>query len=72
MAGKLIVLEGIDGVGKTTQAKKLQKVIPKSLYIHDISSDDTGTFGTCLNEILKFEPLSPITEQLLNSSIALP
>lgn len=65
MAGKLIVIEGIDGVGKTTQAKRLTRKISKSLYIHDISSNETGTFGTCLNEILKFEPLSPLTEQLL-------
>ena len=65
MAGKLIVLEGIDGVGKTTQAQLLLKSIPKSLYIHDVSTNETGVFGSCLNEILKFEPLSPLTEQLL-------
>ena len=65
MAGKFIVLEGIDGVGKTTQAKMLLKEMPRSIYIHDISTNDTGIFGTCLNEILKLEPLSPITEQLL-------
>ena len=34
MKGKFIVLEGIDGCGKTTQINELYKWLPKSGLIH--------------------------------------
>ena len=60
--GKLIVLEGLNGSGKTTQAKILADRLP-AIYMHEVGSHKTSSFPVLLKRLLHCDSLSPITEQ---------
>lgn len=55
MRGNLIVIEGIDGTGKATQAKLLIQALEKlsSVAYFDFPRYETSTFGKLLGECLK-------------------
>ena len=67
--GKFITLEGIDGVGKSTQMRRLQRLLKES-GVTAILTREPG--GTALAEniralllALRDEPVAPMTELLL-------
>ena len=62
MKGKLIVLEGLNGSGKTTQAKRLAREMP-GVYMHEVGSHRTSSFPVLLKRLLSMDNLDPITEQ---------
>ena len=78
MEGKFIVLEGIDGCGKTTQINKLSKWLPKSGLLNEnaslIKTREPGgsTLGREIREMIlnnnKSHPPSILTELLLYSA----
>jgi dTMP kinase len=53
MTGKLIVLEGIDGAGTTTQANRLGKHFGERIHVTREPSD--GAAGTLIRQILRGE-----------------
>ncbi len=53
MSGKLIVLEGIDGAGTTTQAMRLGRHFGERVYVTREPSD--GPSGTLIRQILRGE-----------------
>jgi dTMP kinase len=53
MSGKLIVLEGIDGAGTTTQAQRLQKHFGERVHVTREPSD--GPVGLLIRSILRGE-----------------
>jgi dTMP kinase len=67
-AGKLIVLEGIDGAGTTTQAKRLVEALRKAgRDAHFTCEPSDGPLGRLLREILagRHAPVDPSTMSLL-------
>jgi len=78
MEGKFIVLEGIDGCGKTTQINELSKWLPKSGLLNEnaslIKTREPGgsTLGREIREMIlnnnKSHPPSILTELLLYSA----
>ena len=69
--GKFITLEGIDGVGKSTQMRRLQRLLKES-GVTAILTREPGGAGTALAEeirtlllALRDEPVAPMTELLL-------
>lgn len=53
MKGKLIVLEGIDCSGKTTQCRALQKQLDNAVFLCFPKLDKTSNSGTKIKEILE-------------------
>ena len=71
MKGKFIVIEGIDGCGKTTQIDELSKWLPSSGLINKIKQNLTWAFGYNLLAIpLAAGILFPKYGILLTPSIA--
>ena len=78
MKGKFVVIEGIDGCGKTTQIEEICKWLPSSGLMSDkselIKTREPGgsNFGKKLREILlsknNFHHPDPLTELLLYSA----
>ena len=67
--GKLIVLEGIDGSGKTTQANMLVKYLQEIGYEAVYSREPgTTTLGMKLRELILNESMDPLTELFLFAS----
>ena len=70
MTGKLIVFEGVDGCGKSTQVKKAFEYL-QSIRVPVISTQEPGgtCLGTTVKEIIKVSPtdcpISPKAEILL-------
>ena len=60
--GKLIVLEGLNGCGKTTQANTLCNELP-ALYFHEVGTPRTSEFPVHLKKLLHSDYLDPVTEQ---------
>ena len=70
MRGKLITFEGVEGGGKTTQAKLLQGRLLKAGYQVLYTREPGGTpTGEAIREVLQYdkagEPICPETEVLL-------
>ncbi len=66
--GVLVVIEGIDGAGTTTQAKELaNKLLETGYYVHSTCQPSTGPVGALLREMLcgKYSPVAPSTLSLL-------
>jgi dTMP kinase len=53
MSGKLIVIEGVDGAGTTTQARRLGKQFGERVYVTHEPSD--GAAGVLVRQILRGE-----------------
>ncbi len=62
MSGKFIILEGLNGCGKTTQAHHLCRKLPAS-YFHELGSHSTSSFPNLLKRLLHMDDLSEVTEQ---------
>ena len=62
MSRKFIVLEGLNGCGKTTQAHHLCRKLPAS-YFHELGSHSTSSFPNLLKRLLHIDDLSEVTEQ---------
>lgn len=63
--GSLIVLEGIDAAGKSTQAAYLEEQFPEDLVIH--SPSGTSAVGWRIYELTENEPrLNPMSRQFLH------
>ena len=62
MCGKFIILEGLNGCGKTTQAHHLCRKLPAS-YFHELGTHSTSSFPNLLKRLLHIDDLSEITEQ---------
>ena len=60
--GKMVVFEGLNGSGKTYQAKLLAERWP-AVYMHEVGSHRTSSFPVLLKRLLHLDNLSPITEQ---------
>ena len=60
--GKMVVFEGLNGSGKTYQAKLLAERWP-AVYMHEVGSQRTSSFPVLLKKLLHMDNLSPITEQ---------
>jgi dTMP kinase len=68
MSGKLIVLEGIDGAGTTTQAQKLAETLKAAgREVHLTREPSDGPIGKLLREMLggKHKPVDAATMALL-------
>lgn len=69
--GKLLVLEGVDGIGKTTLAKRLVQNIPDAVY-YAFPGHEPGTIGKVVYDIhhdpgrFGLESILPETRQLLH------
>jgi len=65
LTGKLIVLEGTDGVGRSTQVKLLRRWLEEEGYaVSDTGLRRSGLTQTGLDEAKKGHTLSPITMSL--------
>ena len=62
MTGKFIVLEGMNGCGKTTQAHRLCNELP-ALYYHEVGTARQSEFPVHLKKLLHSDDISPTTEQ---------
>ena len=60
--GKMVVFEGLNGSGKTYQAKLLAERWP-AVYMHEVGSHRTSSFPVLLKRLLHMDNLRPITEQ---------
>ena len=60
--GKMIVFEGLNGSGKTYQAKLLAERWP-AVYMHEVGSHRTSSFPVLLKKLLHLDNFRPITEQ---------
>jgi len=63
MRGKFIVIEGLDGSGKSTQAKKLAQALPNSLLTREPSDGSVGSL--CRAAISKQLDLNPKSLMML-------
>ncbi len=65
LSGKLIVLEGTDGVGRSTQVKMLKKWLEKNSYaVSDTGLRRSPLTQPGLNEAKKGNTLTPLTNSL--------
>jgi len=64
--GKLIVLEGIDGSGKTFQVAQLAKILGKSHIVFTAKNPTDGPIGQLIRKVLREKvALSPVALQYL-------
>jgi dTMP kinase len=63
MNGKLIVIEGPDGVGKTTLAKHLYRELPGSIF-HSFPGNIPGSLGAHIYDIHHWPQESGITKSI--------
>lgn len=60
-----VVLEGVDGAGKTTQIEKLKSLFPNALFTREPGGSE---LGEQLRHIMKTMEMLPLTEMLLMSA----
>lgn len=64
-SGTVVVLEGLDGSGKSTQAGRLQQLFPDDLFVHQPSSG--GQVGELVYRITESSTqMHPVTRQMLH------
>lgn len=64
LPGTFVVLEGIDQAGKSTQAERLQRVLPDSLFTHQPSGGNV--VGEVIYALTEAHEMHPVTRQLLH------